>query len=107
MAAFGVTNNAFGAAGGAPSLAGNVAPSSSGSGIGVGNAGTGAQGSSTRGLTLFPLGALFYHKLTNVAYHRQKLRRIKYDDISSLFYDRKVGEYMLNVFSVPSKNEKS
>jgi hypothetical protein len=40
-----------------------------------------------------------------VAYHRQKLRRIKYDEISSLFYDKKVCEYMLNIFKVSPKNE--
>ena len=71
--------------------------------VGQGNPSAGAQGS--RGNTLFPRAALFYHKLTNVAYHRQKLRRIKYDEIRSLFYEEKVGEYMLDVFSVPPKSE--
>ncbi len=98
--------------GGTPAAAGGLAStagsSSTANGFGAAAGGVGStDGSSSpsRGNTLFPLAALFHHKLTNVAYHRQKLRKLRLDEISSLFHEKDVGSYFLKIFDVPGKSE--
>ena len=98
--------------GGTPAAAGGLAStgesSSTANGFGAAAGGVGStsgSGSPSRGTTLFPLAALFHHKLTNVAYHRQKLRKLRLDEISSLFHEKGVGSYFLKIFDVPGKSE--
>ena len=99
--AFGVASSAGGAGATDSSSSSSGSPSRSQMGSESGQTTKNA----LRGNTLFPLAALFHHKLTNVAYHRQKLRKLRLDEILSLFHDRGVGSYFLKIFDVPGKSE--
>ena len=91
-----VQQPAFGAAfsaGGTGSTGSSSSSSGSASQINSGVENKQINNCSSRGNTLFPLAVLFYHKLTNVAYHKQKLRRLRLDEISSLFHEKGVESY--------------